>query len=64
MPSLTTKTAHAEQIIDHIHQNSLSVEWVLETHVYADHLTASRYLKKIRSQNRNEQKDYHCAGNV
>lgn len=45
-PSATTKTTHADQIIDYIHQNSLSVEWILETHVHADHLTASQYLKE------------------
>ena len=39
-PSATTKTTHADQIIDYIYQNSLSVEWILETHVHADHLTA------------------------
>ena len=44
--SATTKTTHADQIIDYIHQNSLSVEWILETHVHADHLTASQYLKE------------------
>lgn len=45
-PSATTKTTHADQIIDYIHQNSLSLEWILETHVHADHLTASQYLKE------------------
>ena len=44
--SATTKTTHADQIIDYIYQNSLSVKWILETHVHADHLTASQYLKE------------------
>ena len=44
-PSATTKTTQADLIIDYVHQNSLSVEWILETHVHADHLTASQYLK-------------------
>ena len=39
-PSATTKTTHADQIIGYIHQNSLSIEWILKTHVHADHLTA------------------------
>ncbi|MFH7766989.1 MBL fold metallo-hydrolase [Acinetobacter sp. BSP-28] len=45
-PSATTKTTQADLIIDYIRQNSLSVEWILETHVHADHLTASQYLKQ------------------
>jgi glyoxylase-like metal-dependent hydrolase (beta-lactamase superfamily II) len=44
-PSATTKTTQADLIIDYVHKNSLSVEWILETHVHADHLTASQYLK-------------------
>lgn len=44
-PSATTKTTQADLIIDYVHQNSLSVEWILETNVHADHLTASQYLK-------------------
>lgn len=36
----------AHQIIDFIQKNSLSVSWILETHVHADHLTASLYLKE------------------
>lgn len=45
-PSATTKTAQADLIINYVRQNSLSVEWILETHVHADHLTASQYLKE------------------
>jgi len=44
-PSATTRTTQADLIIDYVHENSLSVEWILETHVHADHLTASQYLK-------------------
>ncbi|WP_174560754.1 MBL fold metallo-hydrolase [Acinetobacter bouvetii] len=44
-PSATTQTTQADFIIDYIHQNSLSVAWILETHVHADHLTSSQYLK-------------------
>jgi glyoxylase-like metal-dependent hydrolase (beta-lactamase superfamily II) len=44
--SATTQTAHADQILAFIQQNSLSVEWILETHVHADHLTASQYIKE------------------
>lgn len=45
-PSATSSTIQADLIIQYIHENSLSVEWILETHVHADHLTASQYLKK------------------
>lgn len=44
--SATTSTIHADQIIAYIHKNELTVEWILETHVHADHLTASQYLKE------------------
>jgi len=35
----------ADQIIEFIKSNDLIVEWILETHVHADHLSAARYLK-------------------
>ena len=44
--SATTKTTNADVIVNYIQENSLSVEWILETHVHADHLTASQYLKE------------------
>lgn len=45
--SATTSTTHADQIIAYIKGNNLSVEWILETHVHADHLTAAQYLKSV-----------------
>lgn len=44
--SATTKTTNADLIVNYIQENSLSVKWILETHVHADHLTASQYLKE------------------
>jgi len=44
--SATTSTTQADKVIHYVHENSLSIEWILETHVHADHLTASQYLKK------------------
>lgn len=44
--SATTHTTSADEMIDYIQQNSLSINWILETHVHADHLTASQYLKQ------------------
>jgi glyoxylase-like metal-dependent hydrolase (beta-lactamase superfamily II) len=40
-----TGTASAEAIIAFVEAEELSVDWVLETHVHADHLTAAPYLK-------------------
>ena len=34
-----------EAVINQVGQDGLSVEWVLETHVHADHLTAAPYVK-------------------
>ena len=39
-------TYSADELIQYIKQNNLTVEWILETHVHADHLTASSYLKQ------------------
>ena len=44
--SATTSTQHADLIISFIQQQQLSVQWILETHVHADHITASQYLKQ------------------
>ena len=44
--SATTKTEQADLIITYIQENSLSVDWILETHVHADHLSAAQYLKQ------------------
>lgn len=36
----------AEKIIQYVTKNNLTVEWILETHIHADHLTAAYYLKE------------------
>ena len=43
--SASTSTHSADHIIMFIQENQLKTEWILETHVHADHLTASQYLK-------------------
>lgn len=43
--SASTSTTHADQIIAYVKAQGLTVEWILETHVHADHLTAAQYLK-------------------
>jgi glyoxylase-like metal-dependent hydrolase (beta-lactamase superfamily II) len=41
----TTSTERADEIVSFVKANDLIVEWLLETHVHADHLSAARYLK-------------------
>ena len=40
-----TETAFAERILERVRERGLTVEWVLETHVHADHLSAGSFLK-------------------
>jgi len=37
---------HADEIIDYVKQNDLRVEWLIETHVHADHLSAAPYIQE------------------
>jgi glyoxylase-like metal-dependent hydrolase (beta-lactamase superfamily II) len=41
-----TATASADAIIAHVRTHGLRVDWLLETHVHADHLSAAPYLQK------------------
>jgi len=40
-----TRTASADQVIDFVRRRGLEVEWILETHAHADHLSAAPYLR-------------------
>jgi glyoxylase-like metal-dependent hydrolase (beta-lactamase superfamily II) len=42
------RTSHtsAQQLVDAVRAQSLSVEWLLETHVHADHLSAAPWLQQ------------------
>jgi glyoxylase-like metal-dependent hydrolase (beta-lactamase superfamily II) len=42
------RTSHhsADQVVEYVHAHQLKVEWILETHVHAHHLTAAQYLKQ------------------
>ena len=42
-----TGTASADAVIGFIRERSYRVEWILETHVHADHLSAAPYLKGV-----------------
>jgi len=35
-----------DRLISYIQENNLELEWILETHIHADHLTAANYLKE------------------
>ena len=37
---------HADRIVDYIVSRNLTLEWIIETHVHADHLSAAPYLQK------------------
>jgi glyoxylase-like metal-dependent hydrolase (beta-lactamase superfamily II) len=41
-----TDTASADRVIDFVQQNGLAVEWLLESHVHADHLSAAPYIQQ------------------
>jgi glyoxylase-like metal-dependent hydrolase (beta-lactamase superfamily II) len=40
-----TSTANADKVIEFIRQRGLRVQWILETHAHADHLSAAHYLR-------------------
>lgn len=42
----STNTSFAEQIIATVKEHNLTVQWLLETHVHADHLSAAPFLKR------------------
>ncbi len=37
---------HADAMIDHINKNGLELQWIIETHVHADHLSAAPYIQQ------------------
>ena len=40
-----TSTASADRVVAFVRSRSLRVEWILETHAHADHLTAAPYIR-------------------
>jgi len=40
-----TRTDSAQQVVDYVRAQSLSVKWILETHAHADHLSAAIWLR-------------------
>lgn len=41
-----TDVKSADEIVRYVQDNRLTVEWILETHVHADHLSAAPYLQQ------------------
>lgn len=41
-----TSTVSADKVIAFVNEHGLRVEWILETHAHADHLSAAPYLKR------------------
>ena len=41
-----TSTSSAEKLVEFVQQNKLHVDWILETHAHADHLSAAHYLRR------------------
>ena len=46
LPSATLSHESAAEIIQYVQDEGLTVEWHLETHMHADHLSAAAYLKE------------------
>ena len=41
-----TRTQSADRLIQFVQEQHLNVQWILETHAHADHLSAAQYLRK------------------
>lgn len=41
-----TATTSSDKVIDYVREHDLNVEWILETHAHADHLSGAHYLKE------------------
>jgi glyoxylase-like metal-dependent hydrolase (beta-lactamase superfamily II) len=41
-----TSTRGADRILAHLRENGLALQWILETHAHADHLSAARHLQQ------------------
>jgi glyoxylase-like metal-dependent hydrolase (beta-lactamase superfamily II) len=40
-----TQTRSADRLIEHVRAAGLNVQWILETHAHADHLSSARYIQ-------------------
>ncbi|CAO4839060.1 MAG: Beta-lactamase hydrolase-like protein [Holosporales bacterium] len=39
-------TTSADHVLTYLNKNDFELEWILETHIHADHITAAHYLKE------------------
>ena len=46
-PSGRTSHASADAVIDYVRAEGLTVDWLLETHAHADHLSDAPYIQKV-----------------
>ncbi len=46
LPSGRTSFRSADTIVEYVKETGITVEWILETHAHADHLSAAPYLKE------------------
>jgi glyoxylase-like metal-dependent hydrolase (beta-lactamase superfamily II) len=46
MKSGSTSTDSADKVLAYLRDKQLQLEWILETHAHADHLSAARYLQQ------------------
>lgn len=46
MKSGSTGTDSADRLLAFVRDNQLNVQWILETHAHADHLSAARYIQQ------------------
>ena len=42
-----TRTTSASKVVDFVRAQQLTVQWILETHAHADHLTAAHHLREV-----------------
>ena len=42
-----TDTAPSDALVDYIREQELSLEWILETHAHADHLSGAQHIKSL-----------------
>jgi glyoxylase-like metal-dependent hydrolase (beta-lactamase superfamily II) len=46
LPSGRISTESAQRILEYVEATALGIDWILETHAHADHLTAAAWLKR------------------
>src|SRR6478672_4082545 len=46
MKSGSTSTESADKVLAYVRDKGLKVQWILETHAHADHLSAARYIQQ------------------